>query len=95
MRGKTALEKYESEKINLRLAYLQSYQGDVVLGADEVALILDTQINVVYDLMKYDFLSFLVLGSKKVRKSTLDNFLKDYEGVDITKIIKSKKEASN
>lgn len=50
----------------------------------EVAEILKSNPNYVYSLMNNGLLKYLVIGRRKVRKSTLDNFIAQYEGFDIT-----------
>ena len=50
----------------------------------EVAEILKSNPNYVYSLMNNGLLKYLVIGRRKVRKSTLDKFIAQYEGFDIT-----------
>lgn len=50
----------------------------------EVAEVLQTNPNYVYKLMNSGLLKYLVIGRRKVRESTLNNFIKEYEGYDIT-----------
>lgn len=50
----------------------------------ETAAILKTNTNYVYDLIKRGLLPSLKLGSYKVRKESLYQFLLQYEGYDLT-----------
>ena len=50
----------------------------------EVASILKTNVNFVYELIKRGLLPAMKLGSYKIRKDTLDRFLEKYEGYDLT-----------
>ncbi len=50
----------------------------------EVAQILHTNVSYVYDLIKSGHLPALKLGSYKVRNRTLETFLNEYEGKDLT-----------
>lgn len=50
----------------------------------EVAAILKTNVNYVYQLQRAGLLRFMKLGSLKCRKSTLEEFLAKYDGCDIT-----------
>lgn len=57
---------------------------EMLYTVNEVAKILKTNTNYVYDLKKAGLLRFLKLGSLKCRKSTLEAFLEKYEGQDLT-----------
>lgn len=50
----------------------------------EVASILKTNVDYVHKLRKAKLLPFIKLGSYKVRKEALEDFLKTYEGKDLT-----------
>ena len=50
----------------------------------EVAEILKSNPNDVYKLMNTGLLKYLVIGRRKVRETTLNNFLAEFEGYDIT-----------
>ena len=52
----------------------------------EVASILKTNVNFVYELIKRGLLPAIKLGSYKIRKDALDSFLKTYEGYDLTDV---------
>ena len=51
---------------------------------NEVAKILKTNVNYVYELRKAGLLRFMKLGSLKCRKSTLEAFLEKNDGKDLT-----------
>ncbi|ENJ9652989.1 helix-turn-helix domain-containing protein [Clostridium botulinum] len=53
---------------------------------EEVAIILNVNRNVVYDLIKKGHLQALKLGKLKITKSTLLKYLKDYKGKDLSDI---------
>lgn len=57
---------------------------DVVYTVAELTKILKINKNAVYSLLNKGFLKYLVLGSKKVRKVTLDQFLETYDGKDLS-----------
>ena len=50
----------------------------------EVARLIKTNPAYVYELIKADLLPVLKLGSYKVRRTALLDFLKKYEGYDLT-----------
>lgn len=58
--------------------------AETLYTAKEVAKILKTNVNYVYKLMNTGLLKYIVIGQKKVRESTLNNFISTYEGFDIT-----------
>ena len=57
---------------------------EMLLTVPEVAQILKTNDEYVYKLQKAGLLRFIKVGRWKVRKSTLEEFLKKYEGFDIS-----------
>ena len=57
---------------------------DMLYTVPEVAEILKTNVDYVYKLQKSGLLKFLKLGRWKCRKSTLEAFIANYEGYDIT-----------
>ena len=57
---------------------------DVLYTVAEVAKIIKTNPAYVYELIKAGLLPVLKLGSYKIRKSTLLNFLEQHEGNDLT-----------
>ncbi len=57
---------------------------DMLYTVSEVAKILKTNTNFVYRLHNAGVLKFLKLGSLKCRKSTLEEFLAKYEGMDVS-----------
>lgn len=56
----------------------------------EVSEILKTNVDYVHKLRKSGLLPFLKLGSYKVRRESLERFLKDHEGKDVTDPFKVK-----
>ena len=57
---------------------------EVLYTVAETAKLIKTNPNYVYDLIKKGFLPALKLGSFKIRKSALLEFLEKYEGQDLT-----------
>ena len=57
---------------------------DILYTVSEVAKLIKTNTNYVYELIKKGFLPALKLGSYKVRRAALLEFLKKYEGKDLT-----------
>lgn len=57
---------------------------DMLYTVQEVAAILKTNVDYVYKLQRTGLLRFLKIGRLKCRKSTLDDFLAKYDGLDIT-----------
>ena len=58
--------------------------GDELYTVQEVAKILKCNTVLVYKLRDSGILKFLKLGQWKCRKSTLEEFMKKYEGYDIS-----------
>ena len=58
--------------------------AETLYTAKEISKILKTNVNYVYKLMNTGLLKYLVIGQKKVRESTLNEFIRTYEGFDIT-----------
>lgn len=50
----------------------------------ETSVTLGVNVHVVYDLIKKGLLPALKLGSLKIRKETLEEFIKKYEGMDLS-----------
>lgn len=57
---------------------------DMLYTVSEVATLLKTNPNAIYALIRSGKLSALKLGSMKIRKITLEKFLEDYDGKDIS-----------
>nr|WP_308742070.1 helix-turn-helix domain-containing protein [uncultured Anaerocolumna sp.] len=57
---------------------------DILLTVKEVAKLLKTSPDYVHKLRKSGVLPFLKIGQYKVRKVSLEKFLEQYEGKDIT-----------
>ena len=56
----------------------------MLLNAKEVAAVLKTNVDYVHRLRKAGLLPFLKLGQYKVRRQSLERFLAEYEGKDLT-----------
>lgn len=57
---------------------------DVLYTVKETSKILKTNTDYVYSLIKKGYLRCLKLGSYKIRKSTIEEFLAKYEGFDLS-----------
>lgn len=57
---------------------------DVLYTVKETSKLLKTNQNYIYELIKKGFLPALKLGSFKIRKSAILEFLEKYEGQDLT-----------
>lgn len=60
------------------------WMEDVLYTVSEVAKLIKTNSNYVYELIKKGYLPALKLGSFKIRRSALLEFLEKYEGQDLT-----------
>jgi len=58
--------------------------NDILYTVKEVSEIIHTNKAYVYELIKAGLLPALKLGSFKVRRETLERFLKEHEGYDLT-----------
>ena len=57
---------------------------EMLYTVGEVAKILKTNVNYVYELRKAGLLRFMKLGTLKCRRSTLEAFLEKNDGKDLT-----------
>lgn len=57
---------------------------DMLYTAQEVAKILKVNVDYVHKLRKSGILPFIKMGQYKCRRSSLEKFLQDYEGKDVT-----------
>lgn len=57
---------------------------DEVLTVKEVSQILKVNVHKVYDLIRVGLLPALKLGNLKVRKASLEKFLAEYDGYDLS-----------
>lgn len=57
---------------------------DMLYTVSEVANILKTNVDFVYKLQKAGLIRFMKIGRLKCRKATLEEFLKKYDGCDIS-----------
>ena len=61
---------------------------DELYTVKEVSKILKVNVHKVYDLIRSGMLPALKLGSIKIRRESLNEFLKKYEGMDLTDLDK-------
>lgn len=59
---------------------------DVLYTVQEVSKLIKTNITYVYELIRKGYLPALKLGSYKVRRTALIDFLEKYEGKDLTNL---------
>lgn len=52
----------------------------------ETSFVLGVNVHVVYELIKKGILPAMKLGSLKIRKESIDNFLEKYEGMDLSNL---------
>ena len=52
----------------------------------ETAYVLGCNVHLVYNLINKGLLPALKLGSLKIRKTSIENFLEKYEGMDLTNL---------
>lgn len=64
---------------------------DILYTVSEVAKLIKCNTNYVYDLIRKGFLPALKLGSYKIRRTALLEFLEKYEGYDLTNPYEVKK----
>lgn len=57
---------------------------EVIYTVPELAKLFKTNVDYIHKLRKAGLLKFMKLGSYKVRKVEVDNFLAKYEGKDLT-----------
>ena len=57
---------------------------DVLYTVKEVSLLIKTNVGYVYNLIRKGYLPALNLGSLKVRRTSLLNFLEKYDGKDLS-----------
>ena len=57
---------------------------DMLYTAQEVAKILKVNVDYVHKIRKSGILPFIKIGQYKCRRSSLEKFLQDYEGKDVT-----------
>lgn len=61
---------------------------DILFTVKEVSQILKINIDSVHKLRKAGLLPFMKLGSYKIRKQALLNFLEQYEGQDVDEVLR-------
>jgi len=57
---------------------------DMLLTVNEVAEVLKTNVDYVYKLQRTGLLKFIKIGRLKCRRSTLEDFLERFDGMDIS-----------
>ncbi|MBN2851553.1 MAG: helix-turn-helix domain-containing protein [Clostridia bacterium] len=57
---------------------------DLIYTIPEAAKILKTNVNFVYELIKAGHLKTLKIGRLKIRRITLEKFIEEHEGFDLT-----------
>ncbi len=57
---------------------------DVIFTVKEVSKLLKTNVDYVYKLIRAGLLPCITLGSIKVRKKSLEEFIEKYEGYDLS-----------
>jgi excisionase family DNA binding protein len=62
---------------------------DMLFKVSEVAKILGTGVNTVYKLINLGYLRCLKLGSQKILRDELEDFLHKYNGEDIDELLKA------
>ena len=61
---------------------------DILFTVKETAQLLKCNVDSVHRLRKAGLLPFMKLGSYKIRKQALLNFLEQYEGKDVDELLK-------
>ena len=64
---------------------------DKVYTVKQVSEILQVNVNKVYDLIRAGLLPALKLGNLKIREASLEKFLEDYDGMDLSDLYNIKK----
>ena len=64
---------------------------DKVYTVKQVSEILQVNVNRVYDLIRTGLLPALKLGNLKIREASLEKFLEDYDGMDLSDLYNIKK----
>lgn len=63
---------------------LEVQESKLLYNVKETACVLGVNVHLVYSLIAKGLLPALKLGSLKVRKSTIENFIAKYEGMDLS-----------
>lgn len=63
---------------------LEVQENKLLYNIKETASVLGVNVHLVYSLVKKGFLPALKLGSLKVRKSAIEDFIAKYEGMDLS-----------
>lgn len=63
---------------------MMNKEDKMLYSVKEVSATLGVNVHIVYELIKKGLLPAMKLGSLKVRKKTLDDFLEKYDGMDLS-----------
>lgn len=63
---------------------METSEGRVVYSVKEISQLLHTDAALIYRFIELGLLPAIKLGSLRVRKQALDQFLVDYEGLDLS-----------
>ena len=63
---------------------METSEGRVVYSVKEISQLLHTNAALIYRFIELGLLPAIKLGSLRVRKQALDQFLVDYEGLDLS-----------
>ena len=63
---------------------METSEGRVVYSVKEISQLLNTNAALIYRFIELGLLPAIKLGSLRVRKQALDQFLVDYEGLDLS-----------
>ncbi len=63
---------------------METSEGCVVYSVKEISQLLHTNAALIYRFIELGLLPAIKLGSLRVRKQALDQFLVDYEGLDLS-----------
>ena len=63
---------------------METSEGRVVYSVKEISQLLHTNAALIYRFIELGLLPAIKLGSMRVRKQALDQFLVDYEGLDLS-----------
>lgn len=65
---------------------LEVQENKILYNVKETASVLGVNVHIVYALITKGLLPALKLGSLKVRKTTIENFVAKYEGMDLSNL---------
>lgn len=87
----------EAQNESVEINVTNTTNTDMLYTVKEIAKILKVNVDYVHKLRKSGILPFIKLGQYKCLRSSLEKFLQDYEGKDITnpKYIRDLKEGND